>query len=59
MSMTTGLLISIPTIMLMWYLALIGVMKEQAMTWRDLFRLIMKRFGCFCKSRNGKKEDAE
>lgn len=51
MSMTTGLLISIPTIMLMWYLALIGIMKEQCLTWRDLFRMIMKRFG--------KKEDAE
>ena len=51
MSITTGFLISIPTIMLMWYLALIGVMKEQAMTWHDLFRMIMKKFG--------KKEDAE
>lgn len=51
MSITTGFLISISTIMVMWYLALIGVMKEQALTWRDLFKLIMKRFG--------KKEDAE
>lgn len=51
MSMTIGFIISIFTIMVMWYLALIGVMKEQAMTWRDLFRLIRKKFG--------KKEDAE
>lgn len=50
MSMTLGFVISISTIMVMWYLALIGVMKEQCLTWRDLFRMILERFG---------KEDSE
>lgn len=51
-----GLFISLTSICLMGYLALIGVMNEQNLTWRDLFRM-MKKFGKTVDTTT--KEDAE
>ncbi len=43
--MTTGFWVSIAGILVMWYLALMGILHEQNMTLSDLFRMILKRFG--------------
>lgn len=51
--MTTGFWVSLGGIIVMWYLALMGILHEQNMTLSDLFRLIMEKF------RSIKKEDKD
>lgn len=56
--MTTGFWVSITGILVMWYLALMGILHEQNMTLSDLFRLIMEKFSSSKTVDKPTKEDA-